>query len=270
MSNSVANTFTFNNAADDTHNQATVVNGFLGFISDTPFTSISVEITTTGTDNWGLDNIQYSFAVNGGVSQDPHFVTPNGVKFDFNGQPDAAYSVFSAPSFAVNMQLMHGGPAARFMNGVAVKVGNVTIVVHPHTDLRALAKSVSADLSTVGATVKASKVAMNVMPCPGHTIGISTHHTAPSYYNLTDNHTVNYLDVKVSTSGCSDTFGGALGQTFVCKFVKGVEQFVWSHDVEESFRVSSLTTFERELVAHSCNEQVGASVVGSTAHPMSK
>ena len=36
---------------------------------------------------------------------------------------------------------------------------------------------------------------------------------------------------------CDDAYGGALGQTYQCRYMLGQEKFVWSADQEEAFRL---------------------------------
>ena len=74
---------------------------------------------------------------------------------------------------------------------------------------------------------------MTVDLCPMHELTFTSMHA-------TDGSNVNFLDVSVSVPGCHDAFGGLLGQTYQCKHA--TEPFVWSRQMEDAFRVPTLTT----------------------------
>jgi hypothetical protein len=61
-------------------------------------------------------NVLDGYWVSGGsATNDPHLVGANGAKFDFDGELDAAYALFSAPQFQVNMRIAGDGPKPHFM-----------------------------------------------------------------------------------------------------------------------------------------------------------
>lgn len=81
--------------------------------------------------------------------------------------------------------------------------------------------------------------------CPGHAIVIRHAHTdvaARPWLAHADGRAFSFLNVELIVPGCHDSFGGALGQTFKCKYEFGGEPFVFDRGTEEAFRVATLFT----------------------------
>ena len=93
-----------------------------------------------------------------------------------------------------------------------------------------------------GKAIEISPYETQLELCPGHSVIIRQMHTTEPSLARPDGSPYYYLDVDIVAPGCHDSYDGALGQTYKCKYVGGKEKFVWSHEQEESFRVPSLFT----------------------------
>jgi hypothetical protein len=68
-------------------------------------------------------------------------------------------------------------------------------------------------------------------------------HTTDPRLMRADGSPYNYYDVEIVSPGCHDSYDGALGQTYKCKYADGAsEAFAWSHGQEEAFRLPTLFT----------------------------
>ena len=78
--------------------------------------------------------------------------------------------------------------------------------------------------------------------CPNVLVVVSQMHTTEPWFAHADGTPWYYVDVEVVVADCHDSYDGPLGQTYKCKYVQGEEEFVWSHEQEESFRIPDLFT----------------------------
>jgi hypothetical protein len=165
------------------------------------------------------------------ASGDPHLAGAYGIKFDVYGKPAANYSLLVAPAFEVNMQLADRGPELRFMTAMAVLYKDKSFVIKPWT-LKGKRAELIAHFEALGAKVSIDthKWTITIELCAQHTIVFTTYHS----------NDINYLNFAVNVPGCHDAYGGLLGQTYQCKYAS--EQFEWSREREEAFRVATLTT----------------------------
>lgn len=202
--------------------------------------------------------------VNGAVQADPHFSGANGVQFDFNGMADGVYAMFVAPQYQVNMLLAADGPEARFVTGVGVVFRNVTLRFGTHWFNEQFVQHVDEQLAPHGAKVKHSGRRIVLELCRGHRVEISQLYadkTLRPWLVHGDGSVFHYLNIDIRTPHCDDSFEGALGQTYKCKYVEQREQFAFDRATEESFRVTSLAAVSRLFDA---NAPCGPQRVGGT------
>lgn len=184
--------------------------------------------------------------LNGNANADPHLVGANGVKFDFRGRDNGVYNLFVSPQFQINMQLAADGPKKHFMTHVAVMFRNETVTFAASKQLGApsFVDNVNEQLNKHGA--KATAVKKDVIRldlCGGHqTVTVTRTFTTRKDLVHADHSPFVYLNVAVRTAHCDDKFGGALGQTYRCKFVKDHAPFKFDQSTEESFRVATIGT----------------------------
>jgi hypothetical protein len=178
-----------------------------------------------------------------GIGQgDPHFVTPWGARFDFDGEASANYALFVAPHVQINMQLAATGPTTRFMTSIAVMFGNETFVFHARVGAFNNAPAVARALEARGGSaVLTDGWLLQMFLCDGIDVEVSVRHLEQT----------NFLNVKFITPGCMKSVGGALGHTYDCKYEVAPQTFKWAHELEESFRIVELTStvapFGREV-----------------------
>lgn len=159
-------------------------------------------------------------------------VTPWGARFDFDGEARASYVLFAAPHFQVNMKLAAAGPTTRFMTSIAVMFGNETFVFHAGMHAFDKLAAVSHALKACGGRATlAHGWRLQLLMCDDVEVQVSASHSG----------SFNFLNVLFLTPGCMKTVGGALGQTYDCKYEADSQLFQWSHSQEESFRVAELT-----------------------------
>lgn len=92
------------------------------------FSGVALSIVIAGEGaEFGFDDFTFGSAVVGGARGDPHLSGPNGIKYDFHGQPNGIYNFFSAPQFQINAHLAGDGPTVRFMTEIGVTFRNVTM-----------------------------------------------------------------------------------------------------------------------------------------------
>eukprot|EP01108_Squamamoeba_japonica_P000865 TRINITY_DN1317_c0_g1_i5.p3 TRINITY_DN1317_c0_g1~~TRINITY_DN1317_c0_g1_i5.p3 ORF type:complete len:229 (-),score=110.89 TRINITY_DN1317_c0_g1_i5:61-747(-) len=185
-----------------------------------------------------------------GANGDPHLIGAHGEHYEFFGQPGAVYTLFSTPQFVLNMQLWDKGPNDRYIERLALIFRNVTHVFstaafHP----KKFEQKLNRELVPAGGKAHLSPNHIELELCDGHKVEI-VHNLARAQKNAGD---IYYLDVAVTVPGCHDAYGGALGQTYQCRYAKG-ERFVWSHNLENVFRVKSLSAkagaFSRDAPCH--------------------
>eukprot|EP01108_Squamamoeba_japonica_P000867 TRINITY_DN1317_c0_g1_i7.p1 TRINITY_DN1317_c0_g1~~TRINITY_DN1317_c0_g1_i7.p1 ORF type:complete len:554 (-),score=190.37 TRINITY_DN1317_c0_g1_i7:95-1756(-) len=190
-----------------------------------------------------------------GATGDPHLVGAHGEHYEFFGQPGAVYTLFSTPQFVLNMQLWDKGPNDRYIERLALIFRNVTHVFstaafHP----KKFEQKLNRELVPAGGKAHLSPNHIELELCDGHKVEI-VHNLARAQKNAGD---IYYLDVAVTVPGCHDAYGGALGQTYQCRYAKG-ERFVWSHNLENVFRVKSLSAkagaFARDAPCHDVAKQ---------------
>jgi hypothetical protein len=167
----------------------------------------------------------------GSAVGDPHFSGFFGIKFDVFGEPHANYSLLVAPAFEVNMQLASHGPAMRFMSKMTILYRGTSFTITPWT-IRQRKTELIEHFESLGAriSVDARNWRVELALCQDVVLVFDSHHT---YDNK-----LNYLNFEMHVPSCHDSFGGLLGQTYRCKYA--TEAFVWTRDMEKSFRVPSL------------------------------
>jgi hypothetical protein len=103
---------------------------------------------------------------------------------------------------------------------------------------------ITARLSSVGGKALAwSSGKAHLQLYPGHVMSISYVRNS-------------YINVDISVPTCHDTYDGALGQTFQCKYVEDPEAFVSSTEKEESFRIP-ITPTGAFQVNSTCADSLG-------------
>jgi len=191
----------------------------------------------------------------GTISGDPHIHGPNGEKFDFDGAPNAAYTLMSSPNFVVNMALAQNGPVVRFITMLALSVGNETVIFDAARDSEAtFINGLKKKLSPLGSKVTGNFYRTTVDVCEGQRCVISRWKTFSKQYNTT----FYYFDVDFDIFGCHDDFDGVVGQMYQCKYATKESHFSWNPASEENFRVSALTSpsgkFDSQLPCYKRHE----------------
>jgi len=180
---------------------------------------------------------------------DPHFVGPNGEKFDFNGQSGGVYSLLSSARYAINVQVDDlASGHARFMTKFGIVVGGTSVVLDTVRHNANYIAYLNKKLSLAGAKASYGKTATGdntfqtvIDVCPGQRVIVTQKRTtALAEKNLHLNSTLHYLDFELDIAGCHDEFGGVVGQLHQCKYA--TTKFVWDPKSEESFRVPTLMT----------------------------
>jgi hypothetical protein len=213
-------------------------------------------VLPTGKRSFGI-GISEAVVIGGGQG-DPHLSAPNGVKFDFNGEPNGDYVLFSAPQLQVNMHLAGDGPAMRFMTAIAVVFRNVTIQVSVQFMSDEYIAQINAQLAPFGAKATYIGLELRLAMCQGVEVLISQMVADNKAYPTLvhdDGSKFYYLDIQITTPHCSDAYDGALGQTYKCVYVEGRDEFKFDHASEESFRVKSLVSVNESSfnVAERCS-----------------
>lgn len=170
---------------------------------------------------------------------DPHLAGAGGIKFDFEGVANGAYSLFVTPMYAINMLLAPSGPKKRFIHEVGILAGGKAITFGPWA-FKSRRDELTTMFESVGATIEFHRgTTMTVTFCDDHVLALTTRHTAHQFHN----HSLNFFDVSVTVPGCHDDFDGPLGITYHCEFALGHTPFGrWTREREETFRIADLTT----------------------------
>ena len=138
------------------------------------------------------------------------------------------------------MRIAGDGPKPHFMTeaavlfrGEAFRFDVVTMDDVFRADLRARLERVG------GRLLKSQSWEVTLGLCAGQRVTITQKHTTNAERDLwhADGRPFNYLDMKVTAPRCDDAYGGVLGQTYQCKYVRDGEPFAWSHEQEETFRL---------------------------------
>ena len=163
-----------------------------------------------------------------------------GATFDFDGEPGAAYTLFSAPQFQVSMRIAGDGPKPHFMTEVGVLFRDEAFLFTVVTMDDAFRAELQAKLERAGGQLLSFRpweVMMGL--CLGQRVTIRQKHTTEAERELwhADGRPFYYLDVEVAVPGCHDAYDGVLGQTYHCKYVREGLAFAWSHEQEEAFRL---------------------------------
>ena len=195
----------------------------------------------------------------------------NGARFDFDGQLGAAYALFSASQFQVNMRIAGDGPKPHFMTEVGVLFRGESFLFTVVTMDEAFGDNLRSKLGRVGGKLlrfRPWEVTLGL--CPGHRITIRQMHTTEAERQLwhADGRPFYYLDVEVVVPGCHDAYDGALGQTYQCKYAGAdAEAFAWSHEQEETFRLPTLFTPSGSYSADeaSCNAEPASVALSGTS-----
>ena len=187
-----------------------------------------------------------------GAGGDPHLVGAHGEKFDFLGEPNGVYTLMSTPEFVVNMKLVDHGPRARFIDQIGVLFGNATLTFTPiaynATERQA---HLDALLKPLGARAKVEDFNTHLELCRGQRLSIKQRWTnvnadgselSPeqdlSTLALDQLPKIYHLDITVHVPGCHNEFGGALGQTYQCRYAK--EKFVFDNARESDYAVANI------------------------------
>jgi hypothetical protein len=192
--------------------------------------SFSTSPTTSGT-----------FAAASAASADPHLRGAHGVKYEFSGQANATYALFSSQQFVVNMHLAADGPALHFITQIGVVFRNLTMKFSTFQHGKKFVSNLDKQLRVVGGrAIALSPIAIRLELCPGHSITIMQRYTVQGPLVHADGTPFRYLNVEIAAPGCHNSYDGALGQTYKCKYLPGLEKFVFDEATEESFRVRSI------------------------------
>jgi hypothetical protein len=177
----------------------------------------------------------------------------NGAKYDFDGEAEATYTLFSSAHFQINMQLSGGdGPATRSMTEIGLLFGHQKFVFDVKTMPESLHDELEQGVALAGGKLLAwSHWQTKLELCRGHTVTISQMHTTEPWLAHADGSPFYYLDVEINVSECDDSYDGALGQTYKCKYLSGEEEFRWSHAQEASFKIPSLLSITKIFQADS-------------------
>jgi hypothetical protein len=215
----------------------------------TPYTMTFVSCTTLVLNDGGTrkrDSLSAIAATSGTfvaastAGADPHLRGANGVSYDFAGEANGTYALFSSQQFVVNMHLAADGPTVRFMTEIGVVFRNVTMKFTVFTHEARFVSNLDKQLQLVGGRATGPSWAVTLDLCPGHSVTVTQMHTVQPWLARADGSAFYYLDVKIVAPGCHDSYDGALGQTYKCKYLAGGEKFVFDQASEESFRVGSL------------------------------
>jgi hypothetical protein len=219
--------------------------------------------------------VTFSNGLPSSSSNDPHLTGAMGVQYDFDGQPEGKYVLFSAPQSQAAMTLSgQDGPGTRFMTEVGLLFRNQRFHFEVKTMSLAFHNDLKERLARVGGKLLSwSSWQVKMELCAGQFITIKQMHTVDSWLAHADGTPWYYLDVEVVLPRCHDSYDGALGQTYKCKFVNGEEAFVWSSAQEESFRIPDLFTPTRSFqVDAPCfevgNEEEKGAVAGQSSSSM--
>jgi len=178
------------------------------------------------------------------ATSDPHLIGASGEAYEFDGEPDGIYNLFSAPQFQVAMYMAGDGPGTHFMTQLGLLFKGERFLFGESTMTEAVRADLEDRLTRVGGSLleEWSSYHATLGLCPGHTVGITQIHTTDYWLMHADGSPYNYYDVHVVVHGCHDAYDDALGQTYECKYVEGHDIWAWSHDQEETFRLASLFT----------------------------
>ena len=183
---------------------------------------------------------QFARDLGGAAYGDPHFITPLNSKFDFKGQVGGVYTLFSSPWYQMSMELKDnpGNPdGAHNIAKVGVLLGKEEFLfdsaISPNASSMATLEARLHDVG--GKLLKWSAKRIEIELCLGHIMTIDYNLRSIYGYLL-------FLNFGMKTPWCHDSFGGALGQTYQCKYLVNPESFVWSPAQEESFRVATVFT----------------------------
>jgi len=184
-----------------------------------------------------------------GAFLDPHIRGPHFEEFDFEGQPDGVYTMFTSPTVTVNAKMLKEGPKERYMSEIFVMFRNLTMTfdVYGHPGL---VEKYNAALEPFGgkARYNPQKMILSLDLCPGHTF------TIQQVWEEKDGGKYYFLNLGVEIRGCHDGYGGVVGQLYQCKFEK--TRFAWDAGTEESFRVDTLHSIGKQFVADATCPQV--------------
>lgn len=184
---------------------------------------------------------------------DPHLIGANHAKFDFFGVADAFYVLFSAPQFRVTARLAADGPSNHFMIEIGVQFRNLTLTFSTIAHGPKFVTGLDRQLHLLGGRARAlSSTSIQLELCSTHTVTIHQRRTNRPELAHADGGAFFFVNVDIVTPGCHDSFDGALGQTYKCKYLTGKERFVFSRAQEEQFRIPSLFATKLNL-AQSCD-----------------
>ncbi len=138
------------------------------------------------------------------------------------------------------MHIAGDGPKPHFMTEVGVLFRDESFLFTVVTMDEAFRDVLSSKLERVGGQLLSFQPWQVVLGfCSGQRITITQQHTTEAERELwhADGRPFYYLDVEVAVPGCHDAYGGVLGQTYQCTYVRDGAAFVWSHEQEEAFRL---------------------------------
>jgi hypothetical protein len=214
------------------------------------FSGVALSIVIAGGGSqFGFDDFTFGSAVVGGgppvggARGDPHLSGPNGIKYNFDGQPNGIYNFFSAPQFQINAHLAGDGPTVRFMTEIGVTFRNVTMRFGVNQYAPKMIDRLKTELAAHGAKLSHQGGQIFLKLCPGLVIAITQMHANKKLRPLMvhdDGSTFYFVNVEVQVPHCDDAFDGALGQSYKCEYFLQHKKFKFDHATEESFRVNSL------------------------------
>ena len=121
---------------------------------------------------------------------------PHGEKFDFDGQPNGIYALFSTPQFAVNMKLHPEGPQTRFINEIGIIFRNASM--HFDTvafDVKMKSNMLKKKLAPFGASAIVKPFNVQVELCDGNQVTIQQRWTEISKKRFF------HLDIQIEVPG---------------------------------------------------------------------
>lgn len=188
------------------------------------------------------------------AAADPHLIGADGVKFEFAGQANGNYALFTSPVFSVNMHLAQHGPANRFITKFGILYRGTYFAIDPYSTTALRAAEIATQFARLGGGVTVTRQGFRLWLsfCGNHVISMTPMHTTPR----AGNHSMNFFDFSLSVPGCHDSYGGALGHTYTCAHRANPKP--WSSSLEETYRLASLDSQSGTYSAHATCEREDA------------
>jgi len=182
------------------------------------------------------------------ITGDPHVWGAAGIAYELIGKDGTVYVLFASRAIQVSARLMDGGPDAHFITDVGVQFGDakLTFTWYKYNAEKKLAQ-LNAQLAPVGgkASLGENPFVIRLDLCPGYAV------TVTQRWTIVNDVKYFHLNVDIEAPDCDDTLGGAIGETYQCKYAQRGEPFEWSAAKEDSFIVDDLFTPFGSFVASS-------------------